>query len=514
MVTNNRPLPPIADLFCRIPIFQLTSVARPSGMGLSRVGVPTPDEILGVVPQSLTVRSESRVAKGCGDYLSVPFAAMASINWREKQMNRAESSRRNTMPRRALLGGLLLSACCLASTATVRAEIGPNGVVYIESNTPDNHILGFRLNDAGKLVPLPGSPYSMGGAGTNPDSLTAAGLGPFDSDQNMVRHGDRIFAVNSGSDTVAVFDIRRNGSLSPVHGSPFPSGGVNPVSVGVSGNTLVVVNKDYDLGRPGFMNALRRPNYTTFRITPRGQLNPIPNGTIVADDTGGMGFGHANPTQALVTTNGHVVIDANFIGLMIRSFTLGHNGRLIPADAQMLPPSESPTAGNPFQMPVPLGLQVHPKANVFYVGLVLDRKFAVYNYDPKNGHFSFVRAVTGTENALVGPCWFVINRAGTRMYAANNFNNSISVYSVDDPRNPIALQTIPLSQGLKMGAPFQMAIDASGHHLFVVTQTAGNGQPNGNSLQALTIESNGLLTLLDNVILPTAPSRPQGAVSR
>jgi hypothetical protein len=48
---------------------------------------------------------------------------------------------------------------------------------------------------------------------------------------------------NSGSDTIAVFHIGENGALPPVEGFPFPSGGNDPVSLGLSGNTLFVVNK-------------------------------------------------------------------------------------------------------------------------------------------------------------------------------------------------------------------------------------------------------------------------------
>ena len=47
--------------------------------------------------------------------------------------------------------------------------------------------------------------------------------GPFDSDQNLIENasGTLLFAVNSGSNTIAVFHIQSDGSLAPVHGSPF-----------------------------------------------------------------------------------------------------------------------------------------------------------------------------------------------------------------------------------------------------------------------------------------------------
>lgn len=166
-----------------------------------------------------------------------------------------------------------------------RAE-APRGVVYIESNIGhvpgQNSILAFRRDTAGHLTRI--GEFLTGGTGVHPIESNffnlAETLGPYDSDQSLIlnQEGTRLFAVNSGSDTIAVFDVRNDGNLVPVKGSPFSSGGVNPVSVGLAGDgdILVVVNKDYDLSRPGFDPALRAPNYTTFRVNPNGKLIPHP----------------------------------------------------------------------------------------------------------------------------------------------------------------------------------------------------------------------------------------------
>ncbi len=44
--------------------------------------------------------------------------------------------------------------------------------------------------------------------------------------------------TNQGSDSIAVFKIQPNGGLQAVTGSPFPSGGMAPRSLGLSGSTL------------------------------------------------------------------------------------------------------------------------------------------------------------------------------------------------------------------------------------------------------------------------------------
>ena len=45
-----------------------------------------------------------------------------------------------------------------------------------------------------------------------------------------------LFAVNGGSNTIAVFHILADGGLRAVEGSPFASRGVNPVGIGLRGD--------------------------------------------------------------------------------------------------------------------------------------------------------------------------------------------------------------------------------------------------------------------------------------
>src|SRR5579872_2282077 len=143
------------------------------------------------------------------------------------------------------LAGLGVLSLSGAAAAQVRPADPPRNIVYVESNvgTPGgNAILAFQRDAAGNLTPLPGSPFPTGGTGVVDLSLA---LGPNDADQQIITNPPRslLFAVNMGSNSIAVFHILSDGSLSPVNGSPFPSGGVDPVSVGLAGNVLVVVNK-------------------------------------------------------------------------------------------------------------------------------------------------------------------------------------------------------------------------------------------------------------------------------
>jgi hypothetical protein len=220
---------------------------------------------------------------------------------------------------------LMLATAALGASMAVAGD-----VVYVESNISTgagNSIIALRRDAEGKLTPLPGSPFSTGGLGISPTYA----LGPYDSDQNIVvdRRRKLMFAVNGGSDTIAVFRIGHDGGLTPVSGSPFPSGGSNPVSVGLAGDVLCVVNKDQNPDHPGLI----LPNYTTLHIAASGKLSPIRHGTFTVD-------AGASPTQALVAPSHGLVFGDDFMGGLIRSFKLGENGRLLERDVQALPPTE------------------------------------------------------------------------------------------------------------------------------------------------------------------------------
>jgi len=148
--------------------------------------------------------------------------------------------------RTAARSGLILFT---AATLTAAVELQAWGaestdIVYAESNSvAGNSILAFKNDGSGRLTFINSTP--AGGTGVFDPSFA---LGPFDSDQNLLvsHRPSLLFAVNSGSNSIAAFHIHSDGSLTAVSGSPFPSGGSDPVSVGLLEDTLVVVNKAQD----------------------------------------------------------------------------------------------------------------------------------------------------------------------------------------------------------------------------------------------------------------------------
>jgi hypothetical protein len=126
---------------------------------------------------------------------------------------------------------LALALLLVLTISAVQTPVWSAGVtdrIWLESNsTAGNSILTFKNDGNGNPTFLGSTPAD--GIGVFDKTFA---LGPFDSDQNLIvsDDGTLLFAVNSGSNSIAVFRITPNG-LQAVEGSPFASGGSDPVSL-------------------------------------------------------------------------------------------------------------------------------------------------------------------------------------------------------------------------------------------------------------------------------------------
>jgi DNA-binding beta-propeller fold protein YncE len=425
----------------------------------------------------------------------------------------------------AALAVLVLTAVAGLAPGVEARQAGPaaTNVLYVESNDfrPGlNAVFAFRRDPAtGCLTPLPGSPFLTRGTGV--DNPTDS-VGPFDSDQDLIASPDGrfLFVTNSGSNTIAVFEIAADGSLSHVRGSPFPSGGIEPVSVGLAGNTLYVVNKNED---PAQLPNGSLPNYTAFKVNPQGTLIPIPHSTVEVP-------ARSSPTQALVSRDGRFLFGADiavninpttgsvFLGQpVLRSFRIRSNGRLDPAPGSpyMLPvPPLPPFALPPLPPlpPVPLGLDTHPTLPILYAGAVSSDRLTVFRIDPNSGQLTFQDAA---PNSGRGICWVRSNAAGTRVYTVNTLTTSVSVYDTTDPLHPVEIQHLPLNGP---GDLFNLTVDPDDRFVYVISQRS-NGFPSPNAVNAihvLQIGPDGTLTEApcSPHLLPAGVTyRPQGVVA-
>lgn len=386
----------------------------------------------------------------------------------------------------------VFTALGVCSNAFAQTSTTQSAVVYVESNLPDqNSVLAFARDSDGALTQI--GNFRTGGKGVFDLSLQ---LGPFDSDQEVIVNGQHnlLFAVNPGSDTVAVFRIQPDGSLVAVPGSPFPSGGANPVSLGLAADKLIVVNKAFDPARP----FLKTPSYTVFQILPGGQLSQELSAVNAPP--------RSSPSQAAISPDKRLVFDAQFLAGFLRTFFLRPDGMLSLGERAAPPVLTGSTT-----KPLPLGLWPHPKEPILYVGLVNINMVGVFQFS-NTGHLKFVTAVPDSGSAV---CWIRTNDEGTRLYASNTGDRSISVFDTSNPLNPVEIQHLQL-QG--QGNQFEIELDPSGKFLYAISQRASASTPlgQGNALHVLTIDPvTGLVAEPNPPLAITVPNgvRPQGLAS-
>ncbi|HZQ70097.1 MAG TPA: hypothetical protein VFA68_16345 [Terriglobales bacterium] len=349
--------------------------------------------------------------------------------------------------------------------------------VYFESNigkpVNGNSIFGFRNDGTGRLTPLPGSPFRLGGSGVfDPSDV----LMPTDADQQLITDPQQqfLFAVNGGSNTVGVFTIGNNGALTPIRNSPFPSLGPNPASLGYNPNLniMTVVNRNTDPNQPVRRNS---PNYTTFTVSSSGALIPTGNSVALSDL-------NAMPSQALVQPANNLVFTLEYETALISSYRLGATGSLTKV-SQLGPPAAGMN---------PLGEARHPSQNVLYVGYPTSSVFGVYTFD-NTGKLTFVKTV-GTG---AGDCWMTVNEAGTRLYVADSGIFSIGVYDISTPTSPVLIQTLALGQGPRV---YNVALDQNGQFLYALGV---------RKLYTMQVLSDG--TLQEVRTSPTSVNMPQTA---
>ena len=111
--------------------------------------------------------------------------------------------------------------------STTELETDPSGLAVAASgkylyipNTGDASISAFSMGSSGALTPISGSPFPSGGNGSVNGPLGIAA----DAD------GKFVYVCNASND-ISVFSIGSSGALTPVSGSPFPAGGNAPSAI-------------------------------------------------------------------------------------------------------------------------------------------------------------------------------------------------------------------------------------------------------------------------------------------
>ncbi len=313
------------------------------------------------------------------------------------------------------------------------------GYVYVNDNTAGtNTVAGFARHADGSLTPLPGSPFSAGGAGTG------AGIGSQGALQ-QTSDGRYLLAADAGSDQISVLQIQPGGGLTLV-GSPVSSGGTEPVSITVHQNLVYVAN------------AGTTTNFTGFTINSAGLLRPLAGSTVTLP-AGSL------PGDVLFNGNGTLLAGTLVDSSQIDTFTVGSGGLLTAAPASPFPAQATGPFGSEFRPTNPSQLFVsnaHAGANL---GTVSAFSAAA------NGDLTSIGS-SPFPDLQTAPCWVEITHDGRYLFAVNTAVPSISRYAINRDGSLRLLGSTVFNYPTGLG-PEDARLSPDGKTLYVVDTAAG-----------------------------------------
>jgi 6-phosphogluconolactonase len=306
----------------------------------------------------------------------------------------------------ALAAGLTVAATGVASAhAAPRSHDHQRpspvvGHVYVNDNTaPANTIAGFDRHADGTLTPIPGSPFATGGAGTGAVIGSQGAL-------QLTAGGRVLLAVDPGSNDISELLVGRDGRLWQVPGLPTtPSGGAKPLSIAVARGLVYVANAGAGAS-----------NYTGFAFDRFGRLHPLPDATFALPDS-------AQPGDVLINSTATKLVGTRVGTSQIDSFVIDRRGGLHAA------------AGSPFaaQGAGPFGSEFDPTdpSQVFVSNAHggADAGTVSAFSDGPDGVLTSI-GDSPFPNHQTAPCWVEISRDGRHLFAVNTAVPSISSYEI------------------------------------------------------------------------------------
>jgi 6-phosphogluconolactonase (cycloisomerase 2 family) len=321
------------------------------------------------------------------------------------------------MTRRWLIPLGALAALAFPATA---AAHGGRAVFTLANGTSGNRVLAFARAHDGSLSPA-GS-ISTGGAGTGVTAKTQGSIA-------LSPDGRRLYAVNGGSGTIAVFAVRGT-HLTRL--AVVPSGGASPASVTAGHGRVYVVNG-------GSLNVVG------FRVTGHG-LRRIHHGSVA------LASGDAGPAQVSLNPAGTALAVTNTTSDTIDTVTLRRDGAI-----RRLRSFAS--AGT-----TPFGFAFTRDGVLVVSDAHQAPTSAASSY--RIGHAGALRLLSGPVSAnQLAACWVAI--AGRVAFTANAGSGTISAFRVDD-HGRLHLRGVAASPG-STSTPLDESVTANGRYMDVLT---------------------------------------------
>ncbi|AEW00315.1 hypothetical protein A4D02_23595 [Niastella koreensis] len=336
-------------------------------------------------------------------------------------------------------------------------------ILYIQTNNSEqgqNGILAYKIYKDGHSMLMTESPFLTGGTGI-PSSPNA---GSFNSDHEVMISSDKHFllTVNSGDNTISVFTIHHDGTLTLVPGAPFYSNGETPVSLTQWKQFVIVLNKSNNPVQP----SSSAPNYSVFTLESNGSLTPVSK-MEVRDGI--------SPGQVLACRTSPFVYGGNTWGFnytppaeRLDLFSIGTDGVLKPGPDT---PAIDPQKGGA------LGLCENWQQHVLYVAFPMEGRFSYYDMNTITGALTHA----GDTDAGRGCSRFCTDNENNWLFTTNTMENSVSMFDISNAHEPrksgeLALkQCGPVYNTLYYGsstssACVSLAISSNDQLLYIVSQ--------------------------------------------
>lgn len=350
---------------------------------------------------------------------------------------------------RVIVTLLAFVALLLGPASVAAAAEGRAGAVYTLTNTTANAVIVYDRSASGALT----------WSGTFP---TGGSGGPLGSQGSVVisEDGRWLYAVDAGSNDIAVFKITKNGLE---WSDRIASGGIQPVSVTTSHDLVYVVNA-------------ASSSIAGFRAKD-GALSPIAGSTRTFAGTGAAQIQFSPSGRALVVTEKTTsTLDV---------FIVGKNDAAGPAT----------TYASSGATPFGFAFGRHDDLVVSEATGAAPLSAASSYELSKDGTLTAVsRSVPTTQAAA---CWVAVTKDGRYAFTANTASDSISTFSVDKDG---ALTLV-----------FAQAAHATGAHTADMALTENSKYLYANDggthmISAFRVGADGSLTRLPGVTIPVGAS--------
>jgi 6-phosphogluconolactonase len=297
----------------------------------------------------------------------------------------------------------------LASVVSLGLGLGvvacgpPNTIdfVYVTSSKQNpGQINAYKVDSqAGALIPLPGSPFPSGGANPLADVSSA--------------NGKNLYVIHHDSNTVVEFAIDTNGTITQQQSCTTPGSAPTQLTINKAGTFLYVVETyqpGHNANNPGTGGAL-----VVYPVNANGQLGassslctPVTNGSNAFFPVGN------NPAAVNVVASGTYVYAVNESDATISGFQVGSGGGL--ASIGTFPIGVAPNAAA--SDPTGRWLYVTDGAANQMIGFQIQQ----------NGTLVPLQTPFKTDNL---PDSVQVDPRGIYIYVANYNANDVSAYTID-----------------------------------------------------------------------------------